>query len=266
MNALYETVRDEERHASIWQCVNDQYPTHFHTSIEVYLVTEGRVVCTQEGREYPMGPGEVFVNSSCMLHGHFTPDASRSIVAVIPLDVAPGLRKKLSNSRFRDVIYRGDRREEIVSLIHIMRDAFVRRDEASADALSAALLTMLVADMGLEDAPREDAPDFVRELIRFVQESLTEELNMKLLAQHFGYSTGRMSHLFNEKIGCSLTRYVNSYRCRYAMGLLSGGAISVLDAAIESGFSNVRTFYRAFEKEYGAPPGAFIEKHRKTET
>ncbi|MDD3410984.1 MAG: AraC family transcriptional regulator [Eubacteriales bacterium] len=262
MDSFYEMIRDDMRHASAWTQEDDHYPMHFHSCVELSYVLSGELIVMQEQEEHVVSADSLFINSSYQLHGYRSPKPSLCRVAILPLATAPGIQARKGGLRFGACVYRGERRGELSRLMEMLQGASERSDEPVGDALATAIISMLISAVGLTEEEHAAKPALIKEVIRYIQNNLTGELNMSVLAAEFGYSVGRMSHLFNEQIGCSLTQYVNGFRCRLARELLSGEGMTVLDAAMQAGFANVRTFYRAFEREYGMTPAQYRSELR----
>lgn len=82
----------------------------------------------------------------------------------------------------------------------------------------------------------------------------TEELNLSQLADALGYSKYHISHIFKENFGCSYNDYLKRIRSEHAMGLLSHSDMTATEICFASGFSSLRSFYRAFREIYGVTP------------
>jgi AraC-like DNA-binding protein len=64
----------------------------------------------------------------------------------------------------------------------------------------------------------------------------------------------------------SFCDYVNDYRVRYSETILTSSEFlthSIEELSLNSGFSNTSSFYRAFVKKNGIPPGKYREEKRK---
>ncbi len=254
MDSYYELKRDNMRRAIASPCENDTFPTHFHGSVELMYVLRGELTATQERCELPLTAGALFINSPYLLHGFHTPEYSSVIVVPIPLGAIPSLKARLGGRRFKQSVYKGACSHDVLRLVRMM----VRAGENAelCNALACALLLMLMECVGLTEPVAPVQPDLLRGVLQYVQEHLTEDLSVPVLSRALGYSESRVSHLFRERVGCTLSRYVGSLRCRYARALLETGEATVLDAALRAGFGNVRTFYRAYRREFGGTPRA----------
>ncbi len=82
-------------------------------------------------------------------------------------------------------------------------------------------------------------------------------LSAATVAQRLGVSV-RYLHMLFEGEQHSFSTHVAYQRLRRAMALLTNPALShwrIIDIALEAGFADVRTFNRAFRREFGCTPG-----------
>lgn len=70
----------------------------------------------------------------------------------------------------------------------------------------------------------------------------------------------KVGHLIQQYAGTNLNRYINEMRLEYAAKLMRENPESPIKAiAINSGFNNIRTFYRLFSAKYGVTPTEYKE-------
>ena len=125
---------------------------------------------------------------------------------------------------------------------------------ATINGLNLAVLALLMEKVGLKDKVPSAESDLVRELLMYLQNHFSEELTVAGTAAQFGYSAGRFSHIFNARVGCSFTRYVNGLRCRMAEKVLRESNMPLMDVASACGFSSMRTFHRVYREYAGHTP------------
>lgn len=97
------------------------------------------------------------------------------------------------------------------------------------------------------------------------------ELTVDSFAKKLNTNRAYLSRAINTFAGSSFTDYVNTYRIRYAVGLLSDTdddrPIKVI--ASDAGYNNLQSFYQNFRKETGVPPSRYraeIFKLKKEKT
>ena len=57
-----------------------------------------------------------------------------------------------------------------------------------------------------------------------------------------------------------ISQYITMVRLKHAVVLMQDEKHSITYCALESGFNSMRSFYRAFAKEFGCSPKEYIEK------
>ena len=92
-----------------------------------------------------------------------------------------------------------------------------------------------------------------QEILRHIDEHLTEDLTPEILAGEAGYSTYHFCRVFQRYVGYSVMEYVRRRRLAFAAAELSSGR-KLIDVALEFGFETHSGFSKAFKRSYGVPP------------
>ncbi len=124
-----------------------------------------------------------------------------------------------------------------------------------------ALYCLLVRSFGEERSKEysETQKDFLR-ILDYVNIHYEENINVKILAEELFMYRGRVSALFKKYSNMSLNEYVYSLRIKKANEFMEQGS-SIIEAALQSGFQNVRTFNRIFKKTVGITPTEYKKKY-----
>lgn len=252
MQQYYELARDENPRAAAWYADNNHFITHFHSTIELAYVESGVICAFQDGVSHQVPAGHLIVNSSYMVHGYSSPENSRIIVCTIPLSTLPKFRSLLRQHSFAKSIVDAHGMKECRRLLKMM--ASNSANISFVNSLAEALIAFLIDKIGLRENTSDAETDLIKRLLIYLQEHFTEPVTVTDTASHFGYSAGRFSHIFNERIGCSFTRYVNSLRVEQARQLLSQGGMTLIEIATACGFSSIRTFHRVYKDFTGETP------------
>jgi len=256
MQQVYELSRDETPRVTAWHKDDNHFHAHFHSTIELVYVENGQLSVMQDGVTTLVSAGWLIVNSSYMVHSYATPESSRIIVCTVPLSAIPALRSQLSRSRFAQSIVDVRGIKECKKILMMMADPANEKSTLFLNAMAEALLALLVERVGLTENTADDETDLIKRILIHLQEHAADPINVTQTAARFGYSAGRFSHIFNERIGCSFPRYVNNLRCYNAKRMLAESDISLIDAATACGFSSLRTFHRVYKAVTGETPRA----------
>ncbi|MBQ8554342.1 MAG: helix-turn-helix domain-containing protein [Clostridia bacterium] len=104
----------------------------------------------------------------------------------------------------------------------------------------------------------------MQRILNAIEATLDADVSAAELAELSGYSTWHFLHLFQKAVGMPLNRYRTRRRLTHAMWHISLG-MSITDAALRWGFDSHSGFFRAFRREYGCSPTAYIREHRVRE-
>jgi AraC family L-rhamnose operon regulatory protein RhaS len=97
---------------------------------------------------------------------------------------------------------------------------------------------------------REAVKAYVAELNR----KFFEPAKIDVIARQLGMSRRRFTELFREVTGTSWSDYLRGLRVDHSKQLLLETNRSVLSIAFESGFEDLSSFYRAFQRQEGTSP------------
>ena len=119
------------------------------------------------------------------------------------------------------------------------------------------MLSFLAETVSLEEHRQDRLSAFVCNVLRYAEANIGEDLSLSALSSRFGYSREHLSRILHKYLTESWSSYVNRLRVKRADALLKEKCgENVLKIAYECGFDSPNTFYRAYKKEFGFPPGA----------
>ncbi len=105
---------------------------------------------------------------------------------------------------------------------------------------------------------RAEKPELLDRITAYIEKHYAEHVTVGDLARQFFVSESSISHLFKQKMGVSLYRYVTQRRLIAAKSLIQqGGNLEQVGRTV--GFADYSTFYRAFKQEYGISPKQFAK-------
>ncbi len=100
-----------------------------------------------------------------------------------------------------------------------------------------AFLEQLTALMGVERTKTAITDSRIREFIQLVKDCTDSEHSVSLYARKLSLSNSRLSHLFKENTGISLSGYMLLHKLQKASYLIFQG-LSITDAAMTAGFDS----------------------------
>ena len=242
----------------------------FHSSTFLSVFLKGDADYVVEGREYHLTPHSLILLSPYVFHGvrvnsttdyvrcsvHFSPESVIAERRVLLLSSFPGNKK----SGPGEVFY--EHTEEYG--LHAYFEHLIwsqKQPAALSGAYYAMFLEALLAEISLmcqtlrPSTPDSSASGTITDIIRYLNEHLTEPVTLDELSGRFFISKYYMNRAFKKATGTTVMDYLIYKRVVMARQLMLNG-FTAADAANETGFGDYSTFYRAYKKVMGCRPGA----------
>jgi AraC-like DNA-binding protein len=266
------TASGEERSSSnIW---------HYHKEVEFILVEQGIHEIQTPNHTYVLEAGDVVVIGSSGLHrGRKLSDKDLSYI-VLHVDFQPYFDPAMMMyyRHFLEILHPLEKlnyifeenervRNEVAKMISETHDEVMDKKKGYEIAVSMhmkhLLLQLLRYDTRelLTSQAHVDADvGVIRSLITYVDDHLTEKIDMGVASQIAGMSYSYFSKYFKKKMGSSFTDYVNQKRISKAERLLVTENRSVNEIAESVGIENMAHFYELFKRFNGCTPKQYLRK------
>lgn len=98
-----------------------------------------------------------------------------------------------------------------------------------------------------------EQPELLDRIVAYVETHYHQNITIGMLAREFYVSSSTVSHLFKQRLGISLYRFVTQRRLIAAKSRIEKGEL-LERVALQTGFQDYSVFYRAFRQEYGISP------------
>ena len=254
--------------------------SHSHDYYELYFFEEGAVTMVIDEKPYPLRQGDVILIPPGVSHRAQLTDGekpyrrfvfwvSQPFLAVLEgRSPAYGYLLRRAEDRGR-YVYRFD----LPTFNAIRTRLFTLLDEIHADRFAKeAAITLCISELLLflgrtvheqeQRRNRKEQLSRYEAIARYVDQHLDEPLSLDALAKQFYLSKFYLVHLFRENTGLSVHQYLLKKRLAACCDAMQGGA-AVGEVCRRWGFGDYSAFYRAFRKEYGMSPSAYLELHRR---
>ncbi len=100
----------------------------------------------------------------------------------------------------------------------------------------------------------ETTNPLVREATEYMQENYAKDLSLTEVAEHLRISTGYLSTLMNQNLGCGFVDYLNQVRVDRACCYLEQNQLKNYEVAYKVGFNDEKYFSKVFKKIKGMTP------------
>jgi AraC family transcriptional regulator len=167
-----------------------------------------------------------------------------------------------AHARLRDASAFND--EGLNSLLGLLREELMRRQASSlfVEALAQAISIHLARNYGAPDEESHSSSPSLpgykfRQITDWMADHLAEEFSLERLAAQAGLSKFHFQRLFKSATGISPSRYHINLRMEDARRLLRESRMSVVDVALEVGYTDPSHFARLFRRETGLSPSEY---------
>lgn len=105
------------------------------------------------------------------------------------------------------------------------------------------------------ESARNENCDWLDEVTKYINKNFSNKITLESLSQHFCVSISTLCHSFKNKYGMSVFEYVLEMRFQCAHNLfISYNDITIKDAALLCGFTDVGYFCKAYKNKFGKTP------------
>lgn len=250
---------------------------HSHPYTEVYLFCEGEVDMEIEGRRRALRPGELLVlppgtghravvRSGETAYRRFVFWLSESFCETLRAESPDYLflfdrarEKKEYVQTLDSMEYNAVRSRLFALLEELHTDRFGR--DAQIGLYVRELLLSLSRTVRQRTNPRakKERISSFQAITGYIAGHLDGDLSLDALSRELYLSKFHIAHLVRENTGLSLHQYITKKRLAACCEAIRGGE-SIGECCARLGFLNYSGFYRAFVKEYGLSPSAYLRE------
>lgn len=230
---------------------------HMHRQVELFYLLDGAIEMRINGEQRLLEKGMTSIAFPNVMHETHTPKSSSAIMIIFNEDFLPDYITEFTTQSpktpFISSLCDAKRLDTLMHEFLVCQQK--NTDIRQLKGYLYIILSMILSELTL--IKQEKIPtDICQSISSYMNLHFTEDISLGSLAAALGYSKYHISHIFNERFGCSYNDYLKRLRAEHAMGLLTHSNMTVTDVCFASGFNSQRTFYRAFNEVYGVAPKA----------
>ncbi len=244
---------------------NAHFQLHNHSDYEILLFLEGDAKYVVEDKMYTLEPGDLIIIRKHEFHRiyHNSPTPYRRVV----LMVSPAFFQENScpdyEAQFLNApLGTGNKIAADTVRSSGLYDAFLRYRKYSEEyllpadtpVLKSAIIEILYLINRISHFSSSDCSTSpVKSVILYLNNNYNTDVTLDALQERFYISKYYLCREFRKATGLTVHEYIRRKRLTRVRELRSQG-LRINDAALEAGFNDYSSFYRAFQKEYGIPP------------
>lgn len=234
---------------------NFSFPMHLHFCYEFITVLSGEMTVSADQKEYLLKSGDALLIFPNQLHS-ISSEKSRHLLCIFSPNLVMAYSSKIENRVPKDNFFTPD---------PYLISALDKLSENTKSFNKKGVLYSLCAQFDSSaDYVQKDTSrsDLLSKIFSFIEKNYENKCSLGELSQVLGYDYSYLSRYFKRSTGISFIDYLNQYRLENACRLLENSELSVLDCALGSGYSSLRSFNRNFKNRYSITPQQYREKSR----
>ena len=148
----------------------------------------------------------------------------------------------------------------LTQLCDAIHTADIKHDPKESSILIALLLHRL---MLMKDSRKcvafESKADYIQDVLQYIDENFADELSVASLCEKFSVGHTKLLSDFRKATGTTFKKFLTDLRMSRARELLASGS-SIINASLETGYSNEAHFIKIFREYYGVTPGGIRKR------
>lgn len=248
-----------------------KFNLHWHSYIEIFYVKKGRIRLQTGDFSFHLDEGHIcFINSNTIHSVNQTDLENQIMILQIPTDSGRPFFT-LRNYKFNSTTYLSDFSKDAAPLneFRALLENIYKESELKSAGYNQIILGYINTLLGLmirrfylipktdEDFTAEKNLARLSEIISYLEEHYTEKLSLQILADRLHINYYYLSHFFKNTAGISFQDYLNNLRVDKSLPLLAEADNNITDIALDSGFSNIKAYTKAFREKFGMLPSAY---------
>ncbi|QHW32817.1 AraC family transcriptional regulator [Paenibacillus rhizovicinus] len=255
-------------------------PWNYHDEIEFLLIHRGEMFAYYGDEQLILRKGDVALFGSA--EPHMTIQTKDSPLSYLVLQL--NLRKYWDQSTMNNMMHFaetirplsalnyifGENREARAGIAALIRDIYKEMNDRQIGyelAVSSRIKSMLLLLLRSDSRKMLHYHDHLlyerlRPAINYIEEHVDEKLSVEAVSELLNMSPTHFMKTFKKALGMTFTEFVVFKRIKRAEQLLLTSDISIADAAVAVGMSNLGHFYQLFNRLNDCSPKQFRDRLR----
>ncbi|MCI4670812.1 MAG: AraC family transcriptional regulator [Bacteroidia bacterium] len=246
---------------------------HYHPEVELVYIKEGfgnryvgnHISKFEDGDLILMGPDIPHFGYEFGLQGvneeivvQFKKDLIKSSVQIMPeLEKIDGLinksksgisfygKTKVTIGKELELMESQDPFDRLLSILKVLQ---ILSESTESEVLNAAGMTLIIQN-------QDD--DRINQVYNYVKEYYQSEISLDQISQVASMTVPAFCRYFKKYTKKTFTQFVNEFRVRQAIRLISLGSKSITEISFEVGFNNFSHFNKQFKRVTGVAPSVY---------
>lgn len=241
----------------------------WNEDLKIIYILKGDVFLSLIDKQYELDSDSIFIINSYTNFNLYNRSESASIIfeLTIKLEQINKIYPEFSNTHFfcysnsenEDVKY-----NEVKKFLAQIADIIINEKSNKKKLLifkkNLDLCYWLVENfkISLENNPKSIKKNYIMKIVEYLHEHYADEnLSIYEISDHVSLTPQYTLKLFKQNFNVGLMDYLNNIRISKSLNSLLYSNKSIIEIAMENGFSNSKTYHRVFKNIYNRTPGDY---------
>ncbi len=262
MQAKFGIERELSDEIFYKECENDNGDFHFHSQIEICIVDEGEMNVLINGNMKNLKKGDMSFALSYDSHFYQPVNYSKSSILIIPLHMCSEIISIMENKKVvNPFICNSAITAEIKKYFNKIKKE--TDNEITVRGYIYVILGLIMDNVSMEVIDGSLPQELLSKILFYIHENYKNDVTLASISLEFGYNQSYISRHFKSHFNIGIKEYLTMVRLKNAITLMHQKKHSITYCALESGFNSLRTFFRAFNKEFHCTPNEYIKQTQK---
>lgn len=236
--------------------IEPYFPPHMHSEIEIIYIKDGTMNATINDVCYSLSSGDLAILFPNVIHSYESAPHSNIYMTVFKSSFVNASSSSIFHMYCKTPVLRGSQiHDDVVFCLERLLNVQKNNDSTKVIRSYYMLLIERIAEkLEFDLVEPKFCQTSLQRLLTYVSTHYLEPITISDISYAIGLNKYYVSRLFNQQIKCSFNDYVNTLRLDYACQRLTSTTDTIASIAYDSGYTNERTFYRAFQKMYQITP------------
>ncbi len=259
MQAKFGIERELSDEIFYKECENDNGDFHFHSQIEICIVDEGEMNVLINENMKKLKKGDMSIALSYDSHFYQPVNYSKTSLLIIPLHMCNEIISIINNKKvINPFICDCEVTKEVKKYFNKIKKG--TENEILVRGYIYVILGLIMNNVYMEAIDESLPQELLSKILLYIHTNYKSDVSLESISKKFGYNQSYISRHFKTNFNIGIKEYVTMVRLKGAIGLMHQGTHSITYCAMESGFNSLRTFFRAFSKEFHCTPKEYMQQ------
>ncbi|MEG2381632.1 MAG: AraC family transcriptional regulator [Oscillospiraceae bacterium] len=252
---------------------NINFLSHFHEEIEIVFVKTGIVKIISGESEILAKNGDICIFMPGEIHSFLSSENNRVyIIKIITKSTIENIDFALLRLEHNIISKNDENYDTLFNIIKTLKyesENKISGYEFAINSLINKILLTVVRQLKYVFINVDEKKKLINRLVflknvnTYIEENFQNPISLDEVAEYCHYSKYYFSHYFKETTNSVFIDFLTSYRLEKSLPLIRFSNEKITNIALNCGFSNVRSFNRAFVKHYKSTPSNFRKSNIK---